>query len=42
MGTAKTSVAEEIAECQRILEKSGLQYKVRIYSFFLMCTNNLL
>ncbi|KAG6814584.1 hypothetical protein H0H92_000113 [Tricholoma furcatifolium] len=27
MGTAEPSVAEYIAECQRILEKSGLTYK---------------
>ncbi|KAJ7685489.1 hypothetical protein DFH06DRAFT_1158642 [Mycena polygramma] len=31
MGTGKTSVAEEIAECQRILEKSGLKYKMHGY-----------
>ncbi|KAJ7632939.1 YkoF-like protein [Roridomyces roridus] len=28
MGTGEPSVAEYIAECQRVLEKSGLQYKV--------------
>ncbi|KAG6862075.1 hypothetical protein C0995_007205 [Termitomyces sp. Mi166 len=27
MGTAEPSVAEYIAECQRILQKSGLTYK---------------
>ncbi|KAJ2913730.1 hypothetical protein MD484_g6693, partial [Candolleomyces efflorescens] len=27
IGTASSSVAEEIAECQRVLEKSGLKYK---------------
>ncbi|KAF8163401.1 YkoF-like protein [Crassisporium funariophilum] len=27
-GTASTSVAEEVAECQRILAKSGLKYHV--------------
>ncbi|TFK42485.1 hypothetical protein BDQ12DRAFT_719358 [Crucibulum laeve] len=27
IGTANTSVAEEVAECQRVLEKSGLKYK---------------
>ena len=30
MGTGEPSVAEYIAECQRILEKSGLTYKVRL------------
>ncbi|KAF8201754.1 YkoF-like protein [Pholiota molesta] len=29
IGTASTSVAEEVAECQRILAQSGLTYKVR-------------
>ncbi|TFK54607.1 hypothetical protein OE88DRAFT_1710460 [Heliocybe sulcata] len=29
MGTGESSVAHYIAECQRILEKSGLQFKVR-------------
>ncbi|PPQ93230.1 hypothetical protein CVT25_015228 [Psilocybe cyanescens] len=29
IGTANTSVAEEIAECQRILAASGLTYNVR-------------
>ncbi|KAJ3718434.1 YkoF-like protein [Lentinula raphanica] len=29
MGTGEPSVAGYIAECQRILEKSGLKYKVR-------------
>ncbi|KAF9058909.1 hypothetical protein BDP27DRAFT_1342517 [Rhodocollybia butyracea] len=29
MGTAEPSVAGYIAECQRILEKSGLQYKAQ-------------
>lgn len=28
MGTGESSVAEHIAECQRVLEKSGLKYKV--------------
>lgn len=28
MGTGEPSVAEYIAECQRILQKSGLQFKV--------------
>lgn len=28
IGTGEPSVAEYIAECQRILEKSGLTYKV--------------
>ncbi|KAJ7256525.1 hypothetical protein B0H12DRAFT_1202065 [Mycena haematopus] len=28
MGTGESSVAEYIAECQRILQKSGLTYKV--------------
>lgn len=31
MGTGQTSVAEEIAECQRVLEKSGLKYKIHGY-----------
>ncbi|KAF9535244.1 hypothetical protein CPB83DRAFT_753385 [Crepidotus variabilis] len=31
IGTANTSVAEEIAECQRILAQSGLKYKVPGY-----------
>ncbi|KAJ3863413.1 hypothetical protein EV359DRAFT_73617 [Lentinula novae-zelandiae] len=30
MGTGEPSVAGYIAECQRILEKSGLKYKVRL------------
>lgn len=30
MGTGEPSVAEYIAECQRILENSGLTYKVRL------------
>ncbi|KAH7918534.1 hypothetical protein BV22DRAFT_1024450, partial [Leucogyrophana mollusca] len=30
MGTGEPSVAEHIAECQRILEKSGLKYKKRL------------
>lgn len=28
IGTGDSSVAEHIAECQRVLEKSGLKYKV--------------
>ncbi|KAK7039038.1 UPF0045 protein M15 [Paramarasmius palmivorus] len=28
MGTGEPSVAEYIAECQRVLEKSGVQYKI--------------
>lgn len=31
MGTHEPSVAEHIAECQRILEKSGLTYKMHGY-----------
>ncbi|KAJ6531344.1 hypothetical protein B0H19DRAFT_1191362 [Mycena capillaripes] len=31
IGTANASVAEEVAECQRILEKSGLKYKMHGY-----------
>jgi len=31
MGTGETSVAEYIAECQRILEKSGLTFKMHGY-----------
>ncbi|KAL9715245.1 UPF0045 protein M15 [Leucoagaricus gongylophorus] len=31
MGTHEPSVAEYIAECQRILEKSGLTYKMHGY-----------
>ncbi|KAJ7286165.1 YkoF-like protein [Mycena rebaudengoi] len=31
IGTGNPSVAEEIAECQRILEKSGLKYKMHGY-----------
>ncbi|GLB34767.1 putative thiamine-binding protein [Lyophyllum shimeji] len=31
MGTGNSSVAEEIAECQRVLEKSGLKYKMHGY-----------
>ncbi|KAJ7074141.1 hypothetical protein C8F01DRAFT_1099391 [Mycena amicta] len=31
IGTAETSVAEYIAECQRILEKSGLVFKMHGY-----------
>ncbi|KAF8965235.1 hypothetical protein BDZ97DRAFT_1659092 [Flammula alnicola] len=31
MGTASTSVAEEVAECQRILARSGLKYKMHGY-----------
>ncbi|KAL4244877.1 UPF0045 family protein [Abortiporus biennis] len=31
MGTAETSVAEYIAECQRVLEKSGLKYELHGY-----------
>ncbi|KAH6918474.1 hypothetical protein BKA70DRAFT_1089264 [Coprinopsis sp. MPI-PUGE-AT-0042] len=29
IGTGNSSVAEEIAECQRVLEKSGLKFTVR-------------
>ncbi|KAJ7827502.1 hypothetical protein B0H14DRAFT_1230391 [Mycena olivaceomarginata] len=32
IGTGESSVAEYIAECQRILQKSGLTYKVSILS----------
>ena len=28
IGTGQNSVAEEIAECQRVLAKTGLKYKV--------------
>jgi len=31
IGTASVSVAEEVAECQRILAKSGLKYKMHGY-----------
>ncbi|EMD38162.1 hypothetical protein CERSUDRAFT_104771 [Gelatoporia subvermispora B] len=31
MGTAESSVAEYIAECIRVLEKSGLKYKLHGY-----------
>ncbi|KAJ7721563.1 hypothetical protein DFH07DRAFT_857769 [Mycena maculata] len=31
IGTGEPSVAEYIAECQRILEKSGLKYKMHGY-----------
>ncbi|KAG9018930.1 hypothetical protein FRB90_008123 [Tulasnella sp. 427] len=31
IGTAETSVAEYIAECQRVLEKSGLSFKMHGY-----------
>jgi len=31
IGTASTSVAEEVAECQRILAHSGLTYKMHGY-----------
>ena len=31
IGTASTSVAEEVAECQRILAQSGLVYKVCLF-----------
>lgn len=31
MGTGESSVAEHIAECQRILEKSGLTFKMHGY-----------
>ncbi|KAF6764043.1 hypothetical protein DFP72DRAFT_874127 [Ephemerocybe angulata] len=31
IGTGTSSVAEEIAECQRVLEKSGLKYKLHGY-----------
>ncbi|KAH7909918.1 hypothetical protein BJ138DRAFT_1154117 [Hygrophoropsis aurantiaca] len=31
MGTVESSVAEYIAECHRILEKSGLQFKMHGY-----------
>jgi len=31
MGTEETSVAKYIAECQRILDKSGLEYKMHGY-----------
>jgi hypothetical protein len=33
IGTASVSVAEEVAECQRILAKSGLKYKVSIFTY---------
>ncbi|KAF5330888.1 hypothetical protein D9619_005459 [Psilocybe cf. subviscida] len=31
IGTGSTSVAEEVAECQRILAQSGLKYKMHGY-----------
>ncbi|KAH9945790.1 YkoF-like protein [Epithele typhae] len=31
MGTGESSVAEYIAECARVLEKSGLKYKMHGY-----------
>ncbi|EFI28360.1 hypothetical protein CC1G_13894 [Coprinopsis cinerea okayama7 len=31
IGTGSTSVAEDVAECQRVLEKSGLKYKLHGY-----------
>ncbi|ESK94206.1 hypothetical protein Moror_8406 [Moniliophthora roreri MCA 2997] len=31
MGTGEPSVAEYIAECQRVLEKSGVQFKMHGY-----------
>ncbi|KAF9473773.1 YkoF-like protein [Pholiota conissans] len=31
MGTGRNSVAEEVAECQRILAQSGLTYKMHGY-----------
>jgi hypothetical protein len=31
IGTANTSVAEEVAECQRILAQTGLAYKVSFH-----------
>ncbi|EGN95586.1 hypothetical protein SERLA73DRAFT_186680 [Serpula lacrymans var. lacrymans S7.3] len=31
MGTGESSVAEEIAECQRILKKSGLKFELHGY-----------
>lgn len=31
IGTASTSVADEVAECQRILARSGLKYKLHGY-----------
>ncbi|KAJ7047143.1 hypothetical protein C8F04DRAFT_1062834 [Mycena alexandri] len=31
IGTGEPSVAEYIAECQRVLEKSGLKYKMHGY-----------
>lgn len=31
IGTGNTSVAEEIAECQRVLEQSGLKYTLHGY-----------
>lgn len=30
MGTESPSVGPQIAECQRVLEKSGLEYKVSL------------
>lgn len=33
IGTASVSVAEEVAECQRILAKSGLKYKASIFTY---------
>ena len=36
IGTANSSVAEEIAQCQRILAASGLKYKVRVFLFLLL------
>ncbi|KAH8827318.1 hypothetical protein DL96DRAFT_1606279 [Flagelloscypha sp. PMI_526] len=31
VGTGNTSVAEEVAECQRVLSASGLEYKMHGY-----------
>ncbi|KAF9469257.1 YkoF-like protein [Collybia nuda] len=31
IGTGEPSVAEHIAECQRVLEKSGIKYKLHGY-----------
>lgn len=30
IGTGSTSVAQEVAECQRVLEKSGVHFKASL------------
>jgi len=39
IGSGQTSVAEEIAECQRVLAKTGLKYKVGPFRLVLCSTN---